>query len=193
MKKLVLIVVFLLGFSMMATAQDTPLIEVFGGYSFAHIDTATAFAVPETDRFHLSMNGWDASIAINANKWAGFVVDFGGLYGSPWEVEIDDVSIHAHSIMIGPRISVRQGKITPFFQALIGYAHVTAEELTVNVYSANNLAIALGGGVDINVNDRIAIRPAQLEYFTIRSGESTGNFSDNLRYSAGIVFKLGKR
>jgi opacity protein-like surface antigen len=192
MKKLVLTVVFLLGFSMMATAQDTPLIEVFGGYSFVHADTVTAFAVPENEKFDLSMHGWDASFAINANKWAGFVVDFGGVYGSPWEVGVDDSSVHIHSIMIGPRVSVRTGKVTPFVQALIGYAHLSVSESGANVASENDMALAFGGGLDFNVKNSIAIRPAQVEYFAIRS-QGTGHFSDNVRYSAGIVFKLGKR
>ena len=39
MKKLVLVAVFLLGFSVMAMAQDVPKIEVFGGYSLILMDT----------------------------------------------------------------------------------------------------------------------------------------------------------
>ena len=42
MKKLVLVAVFLLGFSVMAMAQDAPKVEVFGGYSLVLVDTSTA-------------------------------------------------------------------------------------------------------------------------------------------------------
>lgn len=188
MKKLVLIAVFLLGLSMMAMAQDTPAVELFGGYSFVDVDTATAFDAP--DGYNLNLNGWNASVAINANRWAAFVAEFGGYYGSPSDVENVDVSIH--SIMFGPRISLRKGMITPFFQGLFGYGRVNGEERNQNVLTENDFAMAFGGGLDINVSNMIAIRPVQLDYFTVKAG-TTGDFSDNLRYSAGIVLKLGKR
>lgn len=189
MKKLLLIAVFLLGVSMMAMAQDTPMVEIFGGYSFVRSDTEEAFGAQDED-FDLNMSGWDASVAFNANNWAGFVVDFGGVYGSPSEE--DDVSIRSHTIMVGPRFSVRRGKVTPFFQYLVGYAHTTADEDGDKVFGENVFAMAFGGGVDININERISVRPAQVEYLTAKSSGS-GQFSDNFRYSAGIVLKLGKR
>ena len=52
--------------------------------------------------------------------------------------------------------------------------------------------MALGGGVDINMTETIAIRPAQVEYFGIKEGR-TGDYANSFRYSAGIVFKFGSR
>jgi opacity protein-like surface antigen len=183
MKKLVLIAVFLLGFSIVAVAEDAPAIEVFGGYSFVRVDTTTAFDVP-SNSFDLNMNGWNASVALNGNKWLGFVADFGGVYGS-----VESVNVRTHSIMFGPRIAVRKGKLTPFFQAVFGYARITGDD---GDFTENDFGMAFGGGLDINVSSRLAVRPVQVDYFTVKAG-STGDFSDNLRYSAGIVFKLGKR
>jgi opacity protein-like surface antigen len=186
MKKLVLMAVFLLGFSIMAVAADAPAVEVFGGYTFVRVDTTTAFDV-EKNSFDLNMNGWRGAVAFNANKWAGFVADFGGHYGS---VESED--IRAYSVMVGPRFAVRKGAVTPFFQALFGFAHVTADEGSQNDFRENDFAMAFGGGLDVNVNSLLAVRPVHVEYFTAKAG-SNGHFSDNLRYSAGIVIKLGKR
>ena len=81
MKKLVLVAVFLLGFSVIVMAEDTPKVEVFGGYSLVIVDTATALKGTAFDGMDLNLKGLDASIAINANKWVGFVADFGGNYG----------------------------------------------------------------------------------------------------------------
>lgn len=186
MKKLVLAAVILLGFSAIATAQDAPAIEVFGGYSFVGVDTSTAFS--DSDAPQLNLNGWNGSIAINGNRWAGFVADFGGAYGS-----VEDVDIRLHTIMFGPRITVRKGQITPYFQALFGYARLTAEDqVEVSEYTENDFAMAFGGGVDLNVSDSVSIRAAQLEYFTTKTG-LTGDFADHIRFSAGVVFKMGNR
>ncbi|HTY62217.1 MAG TPA: outer membrane beta-barrel protein [Acidobacteriota bacterium] len=183
MKKLVLIAVFLLGFSMMALAADAPAIEVFGGYSFVRVDTTTAFTVPNNS-FDLNMNGWRGSITFNGNKWAGFVADFNGVYGS-----VEDVSVRNYSIMFGPKITLHRGTFAPFFQALFGYSRTTADSEDVK---ENDFAMAFGGGLDVNLNNRLAVRPFQVEYYGVKAG-LTGAFSANLRYSAGVVFKLGKR
>ena len=81
MKKLVLIAVFLLGFSVIVMAEDTPKVEVFGGFSYVKVDSSTALKRTKYDWLDLSMKGCDGSIAINQNKWAGVVVDFGANYG----------------------------------------------------------------------------------------------------------------
>jgi opacity protein-like surface antigen len=196
MKKLVLVAVLLLGFSVMAMAQDVPAVEVFGGYSFLRVDTTTTAGAP-SGTVNLNMNGWDASVAFNGNKWIGFLADFGGYYGTldtsyeyPQGVKSwADISIY--SVMVGPRITIRKGKCTPFLQGLLGYARIKSLELG-DVYTENDFAMAFGGGVDINLNNRIAIRPVQMEYVTTKAGR-TGDFADHLRYSAGIVLKLGKR
>lgn len=186
MKKLVLIAVFLLGLSVMAMAADTPAIEIYGGYSFVRVDTTTAFAIPDNTT-DLNMNGWNGSVTFNGNNWAGFVADFGGYYGTA-----EDADIRAHSFMFGPKIAIRKGAITPFVQALFGYARISADYEGENVFKENDFAMALGGGLDVNVNDMIAVRPVQVEYFGVKAG-ATGDFSRNLRYSAGIVLKIGKR
>ena len=76
MKKLVLVAMVLMGFSVMAVAQDPPKVEVFGGYSFVRVDTTTNFGAPSGN--DLNMNGWDVNVAFNGNKWLGFVADFSG-------------------------------------------------------------------------------------------------------------------
>ena len=197
MKKLVLVAVLLLGFSAMAAAQDAPAVEIFGGYSFLRMDTATAFGAP-SGYGDLNLHGWDANIAFNGNNWLGFVADFAGHYGTmdtsydygqPAGSLVSWADISLYSIMLGPKVTLHRGKVTPFLHGLFGYAHGKAKELGSSV-TENDFAMAFGGGLDINLSDRVAFRPAQVEYFTIKSARS-GNFSDNFRYSAGLVFRFG--
>jgi opacity protein-like surface antigen len=60
--------------------------------------------------------------------------------------------------------------------------------------SQNNFAAAIGGGVDIAVTNHIAIKPIQVEYvMTQVSPGSVSYVQNNLRYSAGVVFRLGSK
>jgi opacity protein-like surface antigen len=196
MKKLVLVAAFLLGFSAMVLAQDTPAVEVFGGYSLTIVDTRVVLEQSEYNGSDLNLNGWNGSVAFNANKWAGLVAEFGGSYGTVGDPHMRrwmDVSIF--SIMVGPKVTLRRGAAAPFVQALFGNAHVKGREAFSGVFEThaeNDLAMALGGGIDVNLNQRVALRPVQLDYFTTRTG-STGDFAQHLRFSTGFVIKLGKR
>ena len=184
MKRFVVFSILLLGFSAVAVAQDTPAAEVFGGYSYLRCDTGS-------DDISCNLNGWNGSAAFNVNQTFGVVADFGGYYGTVEDV----VKMKLHSFMFGPKFAFRSNeKVTPFVQALFGGIRSKFEIEGEGSFSETDLAMAFGGGLDINVSDRIAIRPVQFEYVPVRvSDEVSSDWSHNLRYSAGIVFKLGKR
>lgn len=179
MKKLLLIGVFVLSFAAVVVAQDVPAVEVYGGYAYFRCDT-------QSEDVGCNLNGWNGSVSMNANKHVGVVADFGGYYGQAG----DGYGVNVHSILIGPKVTFRGPKVTPFVQALFGYGHIQVKEGPVVIDKENDFSMAFGGGVDININSLISVRPAQVEYFPVKSG---GDFLDNFRYSGGIVFKLGSR
>ncbi|HEY1897172.1 MAG TPA: hypothetical protein VGG62_12900 [Terracidiphilus sp.] len=60
--------------------------------------------------------------------------------------------------------------------------------------SNNGFAMVFGGGVDIPISKRMAIRPLQCDYFLTRyEWKSLGiNNQSNFRYQAGILYTLGR-
>ena len=64
--------------------------------------------------------------------------------------------------------------------------------LTVNA-SATGFTAAAGGGFDLRVGPKIAIRPAQIDWVYLGSmdvmGASSGS-TNGFRYSGGVVFKF---
>jgi len=56
-------------------------------------------------------------------------------------------------------------------------------------FSETAFAWAIGGGVDWNLKERLAIRLGQFDYLPTYFGSTTQN---NIRYSAGVVFRPGK-
>jgi len=163
--RLVLLCALVVCLAGVASAQDVPKVDVFGGYSYAYLRANGNGA---------SFNGGSASGAYNVTPWLGVVGDFGG-----YHTDTDGASGNLFTYLFGPRINFRQGKFTPFVQGLLGGGHLTGPG-----FSSNAFAMTLGGGLDWNASERIGIRVAQVEYFMTRFG----NTQNGVRVSTGVVF-----
>lgn len=182
MKNLVLLAVLVMGFSAIAIAADEqlPVVEVFGGYSFLNCDPG---AGSTADCLH---HGWNASAHFVGNNYLGLVADIGGQYGS-----IGAVDSSSHTFLFGPRVTIRKGKLAPFAQFMLGGIHSSYDGLVATrTVTKNDFALAMGGGLDVKASEKVSIRPFQMEYFARKSGK---NFMNNLRFSVGVVYSLGKR
>jgi opacity protein-like surface antigen len=176
MKKTLCVICLILVATTFASAQETPKVEVFGGYSWAG------------GNFH----GWNTSVTGNVNKWLGVVADFSGHYGSEQDgpVRVDQ---NAHSFLFGPRIFRRGKRLTPFGYALFGAPrfHESASFLGQR-FSASDTGFssAFGGGLDVRVTKHVSIRTFQLDYFRPKFFGETHNRG---RLAFGIVIDFGKR
>lgn len=149
-------------FSLPVSAQDYPKGELFGGYQFIHVN-------PD-----INANGWNASITGNANRWFGVTADFSGAYKNGGKF---------HTLMAGPVFSLRKSdKVTPFAHVLVGAAVASGGG------TATAFATAVGGGLDVKVNEHVAVRLVQADWLLFHSGGSTDK--KNARVSAGIVFRF---
>lgn len=173
----VLALVSALLMSASAAAQETPKAEVFGGYAYAGEGT----------------HGWNTSVAGNVNRWLGVVADFSGQYTSLDEVDVRE-KIRTHSALFGPQVSLRRHKrVTPFARALFGASHVSTDATEFGqsfAFSDTTFALALGGGLDVRVNDRLAVRAFQADYVRTRFFGGTQNKG---RLSFGLVFRFGRK
>lgn len=188
MKRWALLCGAMLLFAGIASAQDeAPKVEVFGGYSFAHLSA---------EGLGINFNGGSASISYNPNNWLGLVADFGGYHGGQ---DFGDGNVYSY--LFGPKVAFRRGSVTPFVQSLFGGAHASADVSCSDAVvrrvhsqgiigcgssSANAFAMTLGGGLDWNATPHIGIRLVQAEYLMTRFFETTEN---GTRVSAGVVFR----
>jgi len=175
LKKILCSVYLIFLASLPAMAQEVPKVEVFGGYSWSG------------GNFH----GWNTSLTGNITKRLGIVADFSGHYGS--ELGLVRVNQDAHSFLFGPRLSFREKRLTPFVYGLFGATRF-AESAVINGQHlsalSNGFSLAVGGGLDIKVNDRIAIRAFQLDYFRPIINDEPNNRG---RLAFGVVVRLGKK
>ena len=100
-----------------------------------------------------------------------------------------DVDANVHTFMGGARYFRRVDRITPFAQFLVGAARAGGgvDFLGVQISdSVTDFAIQPGGGVDIDVTDRLAAGVG-VDYRRIFSEDADGN---ELRFTGGIVLRL---
>jgi hypothetical protein len=184
MKKLVLIAVLVMGFSVAAIAQDQdlPAYEVFTGYSYFRF-------VPKGSSADL--HGWNIATAFNKNEKVAVVMDFTGNYGKYNDRfnRHDNRAIKVHSFLFGPKITFPQGRYSPFIQGLVGVYHLNRGGGTTRE-TENDFGSAFSFGMDIKANDKISVRPFQAEYVMVRS---KGIRQSDMRVSSGVVFKMGRK
>lgn len=156
------------------SAQDNPKVEVFGGYSYVHLSDSSV-------DLSANANGGSGSVSFNPNNWLGVVGDFGGYEGSQ-----SGSSFNVISYMFGPKVAFRSsGRFTPFVQTLFGGARLSS-----GGFSENGFAMAIGGGADANLTPHIGVRVIQAEYFLSKINDGGNNRQNNVRISAGVVFRF---
>ncbi len=196
MRKILLVAGLLLCLPMLAQAQDAPKAELFTGYSYLRFRSGGE---------GLNGNGFNVSLTANVTKNVGLVAEFARQTGSE-SISLrdlfDDPSLsnavlkadgRMLTFLFGPRFTARSSRVEPFAHALFGGARFSAEVSALGVSGSDSdtsFAFVLGGGLDVKLNDKVAIRLGQLDYLRTRIGDEGQN---NFRYSAGLVFRLGKK
>ena len=167
-----------------ALAQDAaPKAELFGGFSYMR--TAA----------HNNVNGWNAQAAFNVNRWFGIAADFAGHYQT-LNNNTGEPGSSVHTFLFGPQLSDRAGRITGFAHALFGGARIGDNFRLFGQRvpgQGTSFAMALGGGIDANVDETFAVRIFQADYLRMSATSPFTNESEgrnNFRLSVGVVFKI---
>ena len=171
---------------------ETPKVEVGLNYSFTRMNPGGSLS-------SYNENGGHGYAEYNLNKVVGLVADLGGSYvGSANGVQLNNTTF---TYLFGPRFNWRHSRYTPYVQTLFGGARFTnglnpAASNPLLGTSQNNFAAAFGGGLDVAVSHHIAVKPFQVDYLMTQFDPGSGysrNVANNLRYSAGVVFRFGSK
>jgi hypothetical protein len=165
--------------------------EIFGGYSYQRTGGE-------------GVNGFNASVTGNVTPWVGITGEFAGhMKSESVAVPSPGVFVNADAKLLafrfGPKFTSHVNDSTDLFVHVLAGAYrasanVAASGLGLNVNgSGTGFTAASGGGVDLRVAPKIAVRPVQLDWIYLGSaslfGVDTGH-SNGFRYSAGIVVRF---
>ncbi len=166
-----------------------PRIEIGGGYSPQVVDRARR-NMPK---------GWTGSAAVNLHRNFGLEASVTGHY-EHYPLPPLDVSYYLYQG--GPRVTFRSQRLTPWAHALFG---VSQCRISGAGTIKTSFAGSFGGGLDVNVHRRVALRVVQADYVRMRisdlsaGGTTGGGFglilvptpANSLAFSFGVVIKLG--
>lgn len=195
-----------------AFAQDR--FEVYGVYSYLHFDpTVTGLS---SRNFNA---GGGAGIALNFFKIFGLKAEAVGYASVPFTKTYTSTQTlpgggtipagtysaqgNMFTALAGPVVRLPIPKVKPFGEALFGVSRTNGYSNLHNAIVAGGgtiarapteipFTMALGGGVDIAISDRISFRPAEVDYvLTLYSNPLTNSSQQhNFRYCGGIVLKF---
>ena len=191
MRRLILLTIGAIGLSLLSIpsfAQEVnyPKAEVLGGFSI--------------ERAGASFMGWQASANGNITHHLAIVGDFGGQYKT-----VLGIPMNSYQFLFGPRLLVRKNRVTPFVHALFGgmrtgIGSTTILGITTPAVATTGLGMGIGGGLDINLSNRLALRAIQFDWTPMHVGGTTvlgvtvpGAWATNqVRIGIGLVVKAGE-
>jgi hypothetical protein len=156
-------------------ADDAPRLQVFGGYSVGSIQAPYQGAS--------LYRGWNASVEQRVFWKISAVADFAGHYGTENEL----VKNRIHSASFGPKLTLRNGRISPFVHALFGASRMSADA-GGPAFTSTSFTMTAGCGVDYRITPRLAVRLFQADYV---KRQFFGEAPHGARFSAGVVLRLG--
>ena len=214
MKKIGLAFAMMLLVPLTTFAQTAPRAEVFGGYGFARTG-----GIRDSQNRDKNLNGWASSVVFSPLDWLGIEGAVSGHYGRgesavtlapipgiPVSTFTTRTSSSLYTFTAGPRFSARSDRVTGYGHVLAGAARYRQElvfslsyipepdPLITATFKQTRFAALFGGGIDVKVSDRIAVRVVEVDYLLTRFEEpDTSRIQSGLRLSAGIVFSFGRR
>jgi opacity protein-like surface antigen len=195
MKTFAVVAGSLLLFGVSAVAQEapeTPKVEFGLNYSYSRINPSGVLSSYNT-------NGGFGYAQYNFSKSFGVVADLGANYvGSANGVQLGNTTFE---YLFGPRFTWRHSRYSPYVQTLFGGERfsnglIPQSGTPILGASQNNFAAAFGGGLDVTLTPHVAVKPFQVDYMMTQfspGGGYANAVANNIRYSAGIVFRLGSK
>ncbi len=183
MRHAICVAAMILGCSLAAGAQELAKFEASFGYTWLRRDVGPK---------HISMSGVDAEAVFNWSPRLALVGDFSLNVAGPKVSGPSKTQFNVESFLFGPQISSRRSRLVrPFARALVGGTRIAVNDLNVSLHTSDvGFAWALGGGVDLRVNDWVDFRVVQGDYFGTHNFGST---QTNLRLTFGFNFRFGQK
>ncbi|MGA6987008.1 MAG: PDZ domain-containing protein [Terriglobales bacterium] len=176
-----------------ASAQNIPQINVFGGFSYLNFDLPANPSTGATSQ-NLAMDGWEFSAAVNLFHRVSAEGDFSGHSLSNC-TGISTLKCSDFSFMGGPRFTFgsRSGKFTTFVHGLVGRDDATLPGPSGVSVSDDSVAVAAGVGLDYWIwRHKLGLQLGPVDYFYTRHlNEDAVPSQNSVRASAGVVYRFG--
>lgn len=210
MRKLLLLLAVVLVSAPAGFAQDYSNWEFFIGYAHeranngadrldargSRITSTGASARVDFPSKRVHYNGVTGEVVANVHRNVGLVGNFAATFhNATFRDSLSGRALNArltrYTLLFGPRVNFRNdSRLIPYAHALFGATKYNADfdndDFTCPDTNETAFAMALGAGLDIRANDRIDIRPIQVDYLPVFFDNRR---EDGIRFSAGVKIK----
>lgn len=210
MRKLLLLFAILLVCAPASFAQDYSNWEFFIGYAHERANNGAdrldargrainpngSTSAVDFASHRVGYNGVTGEVVANVHRNVGLVANFSATFA---DTDFADrlsgrtfnAQLSRYTILGGPRFNWRNSSaFIPYAHALFGATRYKAkfanDDFTCPDTNETAFAMALGAGLDIRANDRIDIRPIQVDYLPVFFDNHR---DDGIRFSAGVKIK----
>jgi outer membrane immunogenic protein len=169
-----------------AAAQSA--FDVGGGYSYVHTNA------PPGECGCFSMNGGYGWLGYHLGHGVAIVGELAVQHAG--NIANTGADLTLTSFLGGPRYTSHAfGRLQPFAQVLIGGAHASGglSPGSSGFGSSNAFAMIAGGGLEIRLTERVALRAIEADYYYTRFNNGANDHQNNLRIGAGVVVRFGER
>jgi len=210
MKRILLLTIVMTTAAIVAQAQDVPKYEFGVTYNIVVAD----IDVLDNEATH----GYGLSFQTNLNRWFGLAAEWGATHGAsgPFTIQengrlnlVPEVDTRYQTFLGGPRFTWRKNRFNLFGHYFVGQGNSKVEDEANDFHTGNGeFAMLVGGGLDVFLGKKVALRLAQFDYLPIhtdinarldgRTGiasvsNSPGGWQNNSRFQTGLVFRFGTK
>jgi outer membrane protein OmpA-like peptidoglycan-associated protein len=140
------------------------------------------------------LNGGFVFGSVHLTEWFGIEGEFTGGHSS--NISSLGQGLTLTTFTVGPRVSYRFHRFTPYGEVLVGGAHGSDSYFPSNNSSspsASSFAVSTGGGLDFRLTPRFSIRAIDMQYLRTSLPNGTNNEQNQLMIGAGLVIKFQDR
>ena len=181
MKRIFVCFLFLTALSTYANAQEVPVAEYFGGYSYSSVK-------PDFLAERANTHGFHGDIVLNTKLFGIVLADISKTYGRSAGTDLSMTTF-----LFGPRFARRGKNVTWFVHSLYGFSSLNADGdifgPEIGRFDSSFAFVPGGGGIDVRLSEKIALRVFQFDMLITNLGRGGGQIHP--RVSTGVVLRLG--
>jgi peptidoglycan-associated lipoprotein len=170
--------------------QVEPRAELAFDYSYLHSNA------PPGGCGCFNLNGGSVTFSWYLKPSFALVGDFGTAHAGSITPAGYDLTVSTYTAGLRYRMRLGHSPLHSYGQVLVGVGHSSGALVQGESPAVSNAGAAFaaktGGGLDLKVSHRIALRLLEADYLVTTFDNGSNNHQNNLRLSAGLVFNLGK-
>ena len=138
----------------------------------------------------ISVFGVYVAATENFTSWLGVTADIGVNFFSQDLVGIDIFDFQILTLLVGPKFTYREAdRVAPFGQLLMGAAYLNANVPLAGLSESDlDFVFQPGGGIDIALSDRVALRLGG-DVRILADNPFAGDAAHQFRFTTGITFR----